>query len=83
MRQFLSWATQYMDGASAEGYSLDLCELAHAVGDAKLAHVLQSMTPDSDHKQAIWEDLKGDPAYLLDERKLRKDFPQTCKTLGK
>ena len=83
LRQFLSWATKYRDGASAEGYSLDLNELAHTVGDAKLAHVLETMALDSDHKEAIWEDLAGDPAYLLDKRKFRKDFPRTCKALGK
>jgi hypothetical protein len=81
MRQFLSWAPKYQDGASAEAYVADLGELALAVGDTKLAHVLQTMALGADDKKLIWDALSD--AYPLDERKLRKDFPQTRKVLGK
>ena len=83
MKQFLSWAPKYQDGASGEAYDKDLGSLALAVGDAKLAHVLQTMGLDPDQKQLIWKDLNDDNAYPLDGRKLRKDFPQTCRALGK
>lgn len=62
---------------------MDFGDLIRAVGDVKLAHVLQTMTLDPDLKSAIWEVLSGGDAYLLNERKLRKDFPMTCKVLRK